>query len=67
MGLCDRGEANHSQDGKNYNAWIAYGRSKTANILFTYALAKKYDGKLISLVADPGSKSISTYLNHLHA
>jgi NAD(P)-dependent dehydrogenase (short-subunit alcohol dehydrogenase family) len=45
------------QDGKEYNAWIAYGRSKTANILFTYALAEKYGEKLTSLVADPGSES----------
>jgi hypothetical protein len=45
-----------SQDGKDYNAWIAYGRSKTANILFTYALAEKYGGNITSLVADPGSK-----------
>lgn len=46
------------QNGKDYNAWIAYGRSKTANILFTYALAEKYGGKITSLVADPGSKSM---------
>ncbi|KAJ4289877.1 hypothetical protein N0V90_011210 [Kalmusia sp. IMI 367209] len=41
-------------EGKNYSAWVAYGRSKTANILFTWALAEKYGGKLVSLVADPG-------------
>ncbi|KAF2704087.1 NAD(P)-binding protein [Pleomassaria siparia CBS 279.74] len=41
-------------DGKDYHPWVAYGRSKTANILFTYALAEKYRGDLVSLVADPG-------------
>jgi NAD(P)-dependent dehydrogenase (short-subunit alcohol dehydrogenase family) len=29
------------QDGKVYNQWEAYGQSKTANILFSNALAKK--------------------------
>jgi NAD(P)-dependent dehydrogenase (short-subunit alcohol dehydrogenase family) len=29
------------QDGKVYDQWEAYGQSKTANILFSYALAKK--------------------------
>lgn len=29
------------QDGKTYNPWIAYGQSKTGNILFSKALAKK--------------------------
>lgn len=40
--------------GAGYDAWVAYGRSKTANILFTYALARKYQGRLAALVADPG-------------
>ncbi|KAH7132671.1 hypothetical protein B0J11DRAFT_522276 [Dendryphion nanum] len=30
-------------DGKTYNAWEAYGQSKTANILFAMALAMKLD------------------------
>ncbi|OQD65707.1 hypothetical protein PENPOL_c005G00311 [Penicillium polonicum] len=30
-------------NGKTYNAWTAYGQSKTANILFTVALAKKLE------------------------
>ncbi|PVI03629.1 short-chain dehydrogenase [Periconia macrospinosa] len=35
-------------EGKDYHPWVAYGRSKTANILFTYALAEKYGGKLLA-------------------
>ena len=46
------------QEGKDYHPWAAYGRSKTANILFTYALAEKYGGKLVSLVTDPGSECL---------
>lgn len=30
-------------NGKTYNAWTAYGQPKTANILFTVALAKKLE------------------------
>lgn len=30
------------QDGKAYNPWVAYGRSKGANILFSVALAKRF-------------------------
>ena len=29
------------QDGTTYNAWLAYGQSKTANMLFAVALAEK--------------------------
>ncbi|KAJ6190896.1 hypothetical protein N7519_000917 [Penicillium mononematosum] len=32
-------------DGKTYNAWIAYGQSKTANILFAVSLARKLEKK----------------------
>ncbi|KAH7095286.1 hypothetical protein FB567DRAFT_25629 [Paraphoma chrysanthemicola] len=32
------------QDGKVYNQWAAYGQSKTANILFSRALAEKLGG-----------------------
>lgn len=42
-------------DGKTYNAWEAYGQSKTANILFAAALARKLDGKGIkSFSLHPG-------------
>lgn len=40
-------------DGKTYNAWEAYGQSKTANILFAVALAKKL-----------GRKGIKSYSLH---
>ncbi|KAH7138006.1 WW domain-containing oxidoreductase [Dendryphion nanum] len=33
------------QDGKVYNQWVAYAHSKTANILFSKALAKKLGPK----------------------
>jgi NAD(P)-dependent dehydrogenase (short-subunit alcohol dehydrogenase family) len=33
------------QDGKVYDQWEAYGQSKTANILFSYALAKMLGSK----------------------
>ena len=29
------------KDGSTYNAWSAYGQSKTANILFSISLAQK--------------------------
>lgn len=42
-------------DGKAYNAWEAYGQSKTANMLFSVSLAKKLDGKGIkSFSLHPG-------------
>ncbi|KAI4691582.1 hypothetical protein J4E81_007108 [Alternaria sp. BMP 2799] len=41
------------QDGKVYDQWEAYGHSKTANILFSYALAKKL-----------GSKGLKAYSLH---
>jgi NAD(P)-dependent dehydrogenase (short-subunit alcohol dehydrogenase family) len=33
------------QNGKVYDQWEAYGQSKTANILFSYALAEKLGPK----------------------
>ena len=33
------------QEGKTYDQWEAYGQSKTANILFSYALAQKLGPK----------------------
>ncbi len=33
--------ADGKQDGEEYNPWLAYGQSKTANILFASALADK--------------------------
>jgi NAD(P)-dependent dehydrogenase (short-subunit alcohol dehydrogenase family) len=43
------------QDGKAYNQWRAYGQSKTANILFSKALAQKLGAKgLLSYSLHPG-------------
>ena len=43
------------QNGKTYDQWKAYGQSKTANILFTKALAKKLGAKgLQSYSVHPG-------------
>lgn len=42
-------------DGKTYNQWLAYGQSKTANILFSKSLAEKLGGKgLASFSVHPG-------------
>jgi NAD(P)-dependent dehydrogenase (short-subunit alcohol dehydrogenase family) len=49
---------NHNFDnGKTYNAWLAYGQSKTANALFTTALAnstKLRDAGITSFSGSPG-------------
>lgn len=43
------------KEGKTYNPWHAYGQSKTANILFTYGLAKRLEGKGLAVFAlQPG-------------
>ncbi|KAI9021289.1 dehydrogenase [Hyaloraphidium curvatum] len=41
-------------DGKKYKAWTAYGQSKTANILFSRELAKRYGDKILSFSLHPG-------------
>jgi NAD(P)-dependent dehydrogenase (short-subunit alcohol dehydrogenase family) len=42
-------------NGKDYNKWFAYGQSKTANILFTVALAKKLASKgALAFAVHPG-------------
>ncbi|KFY02214.1 hypothetical protein O988_02307 [Pseudogymnoascus sp. VKM F-3808] len=42
-------------DGAEYNTWYAYAQSKTANILFTHALADKLKSKGVSSFAlNPG-------------
>ncbi|KAJ3551246.1 hypothetical protein NPX13_g11410 [Xylaria arbuscula] len=43
-------------DGKNYHGWIAFSRSKTANIHFSKALARRVDKLGVSAFAvDPGT------------
>ncbi|KAF7563911.1 hypothetical protein G7046_g199 [Stylonectria norvegica] len=42
-------------DGKTYNRWVSYGQSKSANMLFSVALANKLGGKgLTSVSLHPG-------------
>ncbi len=38
----------------DYDAWSAYGRSKTANALFTKELARRSDGELLTFAVHPG-------------
>ncbi|KAI9004521.1 NAD-P-binding protein [Hyaloraphidium curvatum] len=40
--------------GETYDPWIAYGQSKTANVLFSRELAKRYGDKLITFSLHPG-------------
>lgn len=48
-------------DGKSYNPWTAYGASKTANILFTVELNKRFGKKgLRAYAVSPGCKWIYT-------
>lgn len=47
--------ADNSQDGKAYNRWKAYGQSKSANMLFSVALARKLGRRgLVSAALHPG-------------
>jgi NAD(P)-dependent dehydrogenase (short-subunit alcohol dehydrogenase family) len=39
------------QSEHNYNGWRAYGRSKLANVLFTYALARRLTGSGVTVNA----------------
>ena len=46
------------QDGKDYNPWVGYARSKAANALFAMALAKRLKSTdVLSLVSTPGSEA----------
>ncbi|OJJ66793.1 hypothetical protein ASPBRDRAFT_366431 [Aspergillus brasiliensis CBS 101740] len=43
-------------EGKNYDPWLAYGQSKSANMLFSVSLAQKLGGRgLISVSLHPGT------------
>ena len=45
----------NAKHGEKYNAWLAYAQSKTANILFTAALANKLKNKgVLSFALNPG-------------
>ncbi|WP_251093283.1 oxidoreductase [Streptomyces sp. Caat 7-52] len=39
---------------RNYRRWIAYARSKSANLLFTHELAHRLGGRLLAVAAHPG-------------
>ncbi|KAJ6264954.1 hypothetical protein Dda_1108 [Drechslerella dactyloides] len=41
-------------DGKTYDLWAAYGQSKTANVLFSVALAERYAGRVAAFAVHPG-------------
>ncbi|PWY77289.1 short-chain dehydrogenase [Aspergillus sclerotioniger CBS 115572] len=48
-------------DGKNYDAWLAYGQTKSANMLFSVSLAQKLGSKGLTAVSlHPGT--IQTHL-----
>ena len=51
-------EANTSDpnfdEGREYAPWVAYGRSKTANILGTVGLKEKYGDVIVPITIDPG-------------
>lgn len=59
-------------DGKEYNKWVAYGQSKTGNILFTNEIARRASDKHVPVVSyslQPGSKRLdclasSSYPDH---
>lgn len=51
-----------TQDGKTYQPWLAYGASKTANILFSTYLASHLKEKAGVFALQPGSK----YPNNPH-
>ncbi|GLA78855.1 hypothetical protein AtubIFM55763_000748 [Aspergillus tubingensis] len=43
-------------EGRNYDPWLAYGQSKSANMLFSVSLAQKLGGKgLVSVSLHPGT------------
>jgi NAD(P)-dependent dehydrogenase (short-subunit alcohol dehydrogenase family) len=45
----------HFDNGRTYDPWLAYGQSKTANILFTTALAAKLASKgILAFAVHPG-------------
>lgn len=55
--------------GKNYNSWVAYAQGKTANLLFSVAIAEKGSKHGVTAFAvNPGRKSYSQFiLRHLVA
>jgi NAD(P)-dependent dehydrogenase (short-subunit alcohol dehydrogenase family) len=57
-----------SQDGREYNPFASYAQSKTANILFTVALAKRAkDHGVFAFAVHPGCESASSLPQFLPA
>lgn len=55
------------KDGHNYSVWVAYGQTKSANILFSLALNDRFGNKGIrSYACHPGGKSHSIILFEHH-
>lgn len=58
-------------NGAAYDGWSGYGQSKTANILFSVALANKLrDKKIFSFAVHPGgiyTTNLATHLQDIHA
>jgi len=53
---------NDLQSAKNYSPLKAYNRSKLANLLFTYELARRLDGRAVTVnAADPGFARTNLY------
>lgn len=43
------------QDGAEYNPWLAYSQSKTANVLFASALAERFKSRgVLAFSLNPG-------------
>lgn len=53
-GLSDVDLEDPNYESQDYEPWVAYGRSKTANAHFAYELAKRFDGAL-SFSVHPGA------------
>ncbi|KAI6778662.1 uncharacterized protein J7T54_002930 [Emericellopsis cladophorae] len=52
--------------GRTYDPWVAYGQSKTANMLFSLALAKKLGNRgLLSFSVHPGLITTTGLATHL--
>ncbi|TVY25883.1 Short-chain dehydrogenase TIC 32-like protein [Lachnellula hyalina] len=51
------------REGKEYHAWLAYAQSKTANVLFTAALAEKLKNKGVqSFALQPGQNLLTIHI-----
>lgn len=61
-----RAGADELQDGENYDRWLAYGQSKTANILHAISLARKLGPRRLTAISlHPGviKTNLSTHVD----